>query len=348
MPEKRPRIDLRSDTVTLPSPAMRDAMHRAPLGDDVWQEDPTVLELEALAAETTGQEAGLFVPSGSMANLIAQLVHARHGDELICGWDCHCVRDEVGAGAALGGVQYEMIPGDGRYTVEQLVERIRPRTFHTPGTGLVWIENTHNLGGGFVFPLEEIRRIAAVCRERELPLHLDGARVFHAAVAGGVPVREITRHFTSLSFCLSKALGAPVGSVLCGSRDFRERALRFRKMLGGGMRQAGVIAAAGIYALRHNVARLAEDHANAQRLAQALLGLPGVTVDPAATETNIVMVGVPGDAFALVERLGERGVLSWAPDVRRIRFVTHLDVDRAAVETAAGIVREVLAAAVRS
>jgi threonine aldolase len=337
-----PRIDMRSDTVTLPSPAMRDAMHVAALGDDVWREDPTVNELETLAAGITGHQAALFVPSGSMANLIAQLVHARPGDEVVCGWDSHCVRDEVGAGAAVAGVQYEMIPGNGLYTAEQLVERLRPRTFHTPGTGLVWVENTHNLGGGIVFPLDEIRKLAALCRERELPLHLDGARVFHAAVAAGVPVREITERFTSLSFCLSKALGAPVGSVLCGSADFRERAVRVRKMLGGGMRQVGVLAAAGIYALHHNVARLADDHAHAKRLAAALVGIPAVHVDPADVQTNIVMVGVPGDAPALVERLGTRGVLCWAPDARRIRFVTHLDVDSVAIDLAAGIVREVL------
>ncbi|MBI5488509.1 MAG: aminotransferase class I/II-fold pyridoxal phosphate-dependent enzyme [Deltaproteobacteria bacterium] len=337
-------IDLRSDTMTLPSEGMRDAMRDAKLGDDVWQEDPTVRELEALSAERMGHEAGLFVPSGSMANLIAQLVHAGRGDEVICGWDSHCVRDEVGAGAALAGVQYEMIPGDGRYTVEQVAERIRPRTFHTPGTGLVWLENTHNLGGGTVFPLAEIRKIAAACRERDVPLHLDGARVFHAAVAEGVDVREIARCFTSMSFCLSKALGAPVGSVLCGSRDFRERALRFRKMLGGGMRQSGVLAAAGLYALRRNVERLAEDHANARRLAELLAGTRGVTVDPAAVQTNIVMIGVAGDAPELVRKLDARGVQGWPPDARRIRFVTHLGVDRAAIERAASIIREVLGA----
>ena len=345
MSQAREAIDFRSDTVTLPSPAMRDAMRDARVGDDVWQEDPTVRELEVLAAELTGHAAGLYVPSGSMANLIAQLVYAQRGDELICGQDSHCVRDEVGAGAALAGVQYEMIPGNGLYTADQLRGRVRPRTFHTPGTGLVWIENTHNLGGGIVFPLEEVRRIAALCGEHGLPLHLDGARVFNAAAALGLPVRELTRHVTSLSFCLSKGLGAPVGSVMCGSPEFRERALRFCKMLGGGMRQAGILAAAGLYALRHNVDRLVEDHANARRLAEALAGTPGAVVEPAAVQSNILMVGVRGDAFGLVERLGERGVLAWAPDVRRVRFVTHLDVDRAAIDRAALVVRDVLARA---
>ncbi|NMC70613.1 MAG: low-specificity L-threonine aldolase [Myxococcales bacterium] len=338
------RIDLRSDTVTLPSPAMREAMARAAVGDDVWNEDPTVAELEALAAELTGKPAGLFVPSGSMANLIAQLVHAGRGDEVICGQDTHCMHDEVGAGAALAGVQYAWIPGDGRFTAEQVAERIRPRTFHTPGTALVWIENTHNRGGGTIFPPDEVSRIAALCRARGLPLHLDGARIFHAAVARGVPVRELTRPFDSLSFCLSKALGAPAGSVLCGSREFRTAAHRFRKMLGGGMRQVGILAAAGLYALRHNVDRIAEDHANARRLATALAAVPGLAVDPARVETNIVMAGVPGAAGKLVERLAERGVLAWAPDDRRIRFVTHLDVDAAAIDRAAAVVREVLAA----
>jgi threonine aldolase len=337
-------IDMRSDTVTLPSPEMRDAMRDARVGDDVWQEDPTVHELEELAAAMTGHDSGLFVPSGSMANLIAQLVHAGRGDELICGQDSHCVRDEVGAGAALAGVMYEMIPGDGRYTAEQVRERIRPRTFHQPGTGLVWIENTHNLGGGSVFPPDEIRRIAALCGERGVPLHLDGARVFNAAAALGVPVLELTAPFTTLSICLSKGLGAPVGSVMCGSRTFRERALRFRKMLGGGRRQAGILAAAGLYALQHNVARLAEDHEHARRLAEALAGVPHVRVDPAAVETNILMLGVPGSAATLVDKLAERGVLAWAPDERRIRFVTHLDIDAAAIERAAAVIREVLRA----
>ena len=335
-------IDLRSDTVTLPSLEMRDAMRDARVGDDVWQEDPTVHELEELAAEMTGHDSGLFVPSGSMANLIAQLVHAGRGDEVICGQDCHCVRDEVGAGAALAGVQYDMIPGDGRFTAEQVRERIRPRTFHQPGTGLVWIENTHNLGGGSVFPLEELRCIAALCSERGVPLHLDGARVFNAAAALRVPVREITAPFTTLSICLSKALGAPVGSVMCGSRTFRERALRFRKMLGGGMRQAGILAAAGVYALQHNVSRIAEDHEHARRLAQAVAGVSHARVDPTTVETNILMVGVPGAAATLVDKLAERGVLSWAPDERRIRFVTHLDVDAAAIDRAGAIIREVL------
>ena len=337
------RIDLRSDTVTLPSPGMREAMARAVVGDDVWNEDPTVAELEALAAERTGQAAGLFVPSGSMANLIAQLVHVGRGDEVVCGQDAHCMHDEVGAGAALAGVQYAWIPGDGRFTAAEVAERLRPRTFHTPGTALVWIETTHNRGGGTVFPPDEVERIAALCRARGLPLHLDGARVFHAAAALGVPVRELTRHFDSLSFCLSKALGAPVGSVLCGSVAFRTAAHRFRKMLGGGMRQVGIVAAAGLYALRHNVERIVEDHANARRLATALAALPGVVADPAAVATNIVMLGVPGDAAALVERLAARGVLAWAPDDRRIRFVTHLDVDAAAIDRAAAVVREVLA-----
>jgi len=296
-----------------------------------------------VAAERTGQAAGLFVASGSMANLIAQLVHAGRGDELICGQDAHCMHDEVGAGAALAGVQYAWIPGDGRFTAAQVAERIRPRTFHTPGTALVWIENTHNRGGGTVFPPDEVLRIAALCRARGLPLHLDGARLFNAAAALGVPARELGRPFDSLSFCLSKALGAPIGSVLCGSAAFRTAAHRFRKMLGGGMRQVGIVAAAGLYALRHNVERIPVDHANARRLAAALCGVPGTTIDPATVETNIVMLGVSGAAPALVDRLAARGVLAWAPDDRRIRFVTHLDVDAAAIDRAAALVREVVA-----
>ncbi|MDQ7086533.1 MAG: low-specificity L-threonine aldolase [Acidobacteriota bacterium] len=303
-------VDLRSDTVTLPTPDMRRVMAQAKVGDDVYDEDPTVIELEHLAAGLAGKQAGLFVPSGSMANLIAQMVHADRGSEVVLGEASHAVLYEVGAGAAIAGVQYSVIPGDGRFTAEQARERIKQPTFHTPGTSLLWIENTHNMGGGTIFPTAEIKAIAAVAREAGLPLHMDGARVFNAVVASGETLREVARDVDSLSFCLSKGLGAPVGSVLVGTREFRTRAHRFRKMLGGGMRQVGILAAAGIYALEHHVERLAEDHRRARRLAETLAEWPGVSVDVSAVETNIVMVDLhEANATDLARLCAERGVL---------------------------------------
>ncbi len=338
-------VDLRSDTVTRPSPAMREAMASAAVGDDVLDGDPTTLELEELAAERTGKEAGLFVPSGCMANLIAQLVHVRRGDEVVLGTDCHAVLHEVGAGAAVAGVQYSVIPGNGLFTTDQAEARVKPPTFHTPGTGLVWIENTHNMGGGVVFPQTEVEKIAQVCRNAGIPMHLDGARVFNAAVAAGTTVAALAAPFDSLSFCLSKGLGAPVGSVLCGTKEFRVAAHRYRKMLGGGMRQAGIVAAAGLFALRHNVERLAEDHLRARRLAHALAPCPNLRIDPASVQTNIVIVRLAaGGAEELLERCARRGVNFLSLDRRRFRLVTHLDVDGPAIERAAKVIGEEAAA----
>ncbi len=337
-------VDLRSDTVTRPSAGMREAIARAPVGDDVFGEDPTVNELEARAADLMGKPAALFVPSGCMANLIAQMIHVRRGDQVIVGQDCHIVLHEVGSGAALAGVQYDVVPGDGLITADDVEERIKAPSFHTPGTGLVWIENTHNMGGGRTTPLAEMQRIAALCRGRGLPVNLDGARIFNAAAALGVPARALADCADTLSFCLSKGLGAPVGSVFCGSGEVRREAHRLRKMLGGGMRQVGLLAAAGLYALDHNIDRLAEDHANAQRLASGLAGAPGLIVRPERVETNIVIAELTdGDEEQFVERCGERGVLFLALGRRKVRFVTHLDVDAAGVDRAVGLVRDVLA-----
>lgn len=339
------RVDLRSDTVTRPTPAMREAMAAAPVGDDVFSDDPTVNALEAMAASVTGKEAALFVPSGCMANLIAQMIYVRRGDEVVLGADCHTVLHEVGAGAAIAGVQYNVIPGRGLFTAEQAEERIKAPTFHTPGTGLVWVENTHNMAGGVVFPQSEAGKLADLCRRQRIPLHLDGARIFNAAVASGTDVAELAAPFDSLSFCLSKGLGAPVGSMLCGSLTFRTEAHRLRKMLGGGMRQVGIVAAAGIFALENHVARLAEDHARARRLAHALAVSPHLRVDPAAVQTNIVIVQIAaGEAETLVRRCAGRGVLFLDLDRRRVRLVTHLDVDGAAIERAAEVIREEAAA----
>lgn len=335
-------IDLRSDTVTRPSEPMRETMALAPVGDDVYGEDPTVNELEAFTADLVGKEASLFVPSGSMANLIAQLVHAKPGDVVILGQGSHCMHYEAGSGAAFAGVQYLVVPGDGRFTAESIEEELEEETTHTPGTGLVWLENTHNMGGGLVFPLAEIRRIAVLCRSRRIPVHMDGARVFNAGVAGGVGVREIAAEVDSLSFCLSKGLGAPVGSLICGSSEFIEKARRVRKQLGGGMRQAGIIAAAGLYALQNNVDRLYQDHFNAKRLAGGLANLAGIEVSPKSVETNIVLASIKsgwGSGAALSAAAREKGVLFHPIDKRTIRLVTHLDVSTTDIDRAVQVLK---------
>jgi threonine aldolase len=336
-------IDLRSDTVTLPTPAMREAIMEAELGDDVYGEDPTVNALEERAAEVMGKEAGLFVPSGSQANLVSLLSYDVRGAEVILGQDSHCVRFEAGGGAALAGAQFSVVPGDGRFTAEDVRERLQTETMHNPGTRLVWIENTHNMGGGRITALAEMERIAAVCRGEGLGLHMDGARIFNAAVATTSPVSEYARHVDSLSFCMSKGLGAPAGSVVVGSRSFCERARRFRKMAGGAMRQAGFLAAAGLYALENNVERLAQDHENARFLAEELAALDGFDVDLTSVETNIVMADCSAmEAVGLAEMCRERGVLFHALGARRIRLVTHLDVDRAMISDATARIAEVI------
>lgn len=313
-------------------------MAAAEVGDDVLGDDPTVLKLEDEAARRTGKEAALFVPSGSMANLIAQLVWTRRGDEVIVGQDSHVVIHEVGSGAAIAGIQFHVVPGDGLLDAGEVESRIEKRTFHTPGTGLVSVENTHNMAGGMPYELERLRGIGAVCRRNGVPLHLDGARVFNAAVALGVDVATIAAEADSVSFCLSKGLGAPVGSVLCGTRDFRTEALRFRKMLGGGMRQAGILAAAGLYALAHHVERLAEDHAAARRLAEAIAGHPKAELDPARVRTNILMIGVEGvTPDEMAARCERDGLCFLARDGKRVRLVTHLDVAPQDIDRAARI-----------
>ncbi len=334
-----PTIDLRSDTVTAPSDEMRAAMAAAPVGDDVYDEDPTVRRLEELGAELSSKEAGLFVPSGSMANIIAQMVHANRGDEVIVPESAHCFLYEVGAGPILAGVQYQVIAGSTLITADEIAARIKRPTFHTPGTGLVWVENTHNMGGGLVFPLDGLRRISTLCKKHGLPLHMDGARAFNAAVALGVPLREITTMVDSVGLCLSKGLGAPVGSLLCGDRAFRTAAHRYRKMLGGGMRQVGIIAAAGLLALNKNVTRLAEDHRLARRLAKLLNGIPGLVIDLSKVQTNIVMAKVESDdANNLSQRCKAKGLLFHALEKHCVRFVTHLDLQEDDITRAAEII----------
>lgn len=322
-------IDLRSDTVTRPTEAMRRAMAAAEVGDDVFGEDPTVERLQREVAALLGKEAALFVPSGTMANQIAMLVHTRPGDEVVVSEGAHCVWYESGAGAAWAGVQF-VVAGTGVMFDEASLEAaVRPRDYYYPRTSLVSLENTHNRGGGRVLPQRLVVSVAARARALGLSVHLDGARLFNAAVASGCSVAELARPADTVSICLSKGLGAPVGSLLAGDRDRIVAAHRFRKMLGGGMRQVGVLAAAGLHALTHHVARLADDHANARRFAESASHSPRLDVQ--WPETNIVMVdvaddGSPRPAERLAARAREAGVLLSVFGPRRLRAVTHLDV----------------------
>jgi len=326
-------IDLRSDTVTKPTPAMRRVMAEAEVGDDVYGEDPTVNRLQEKAAEITGTEAALFVPSGTMGNQVAIAVHTRPGQEVIVEATSHIYNVEMATMARFSGVQPRVVFGErGVFSAEQVRHAIRPKLYYLAQTGLVCLENTHNAAGGRIWPLSVARGILEVAHAHGIPVHLDGARIFNASVATSVPVSELVRGFDSVMFCLSKGLGCPVGSLLCGSREFIEEARRVRKALGGGMRQAGILAAAGLYALEHHVERLAEDHENARILAQGLSEIPCLSVTP--PETNIVMVEIlrGPTAAELAERLKRRGVLV-APagagtEARKLRLVTHLDVSR--------------------
>ena len=329
-------IDLRSDTVTQPTTDMRTAMAQAPVGDDVWGEDPTVAHLEERAASLLGKPAALFVPSGTMANQIALLSHCDRADEVFVGEGNHSLFYESGAGPAWAGVSFTVVGRDGLFTADQLVEMIRPRDQHFPRPRLVAIENTHNRSGGRVFPQRDIEAIAAAAHTRGLSLHLDGARIWNAAVATGCPPATLCEPVDSVSACFSKGLGAPVGSVLAGDTDFITRAHRYRKMLGGGMRQAGILAGACLYALDHHVERLGDDHANARGLARALSHIDGLRCDPARVETNIVVFEVPSPgAPDFVILAAKQGVKLSAMDPRRVRAVTHLDVSAADVREAA-------------
>jgi threonine aldolase len=334
-------IDLRSDTVTRPSAAMREAMARADVGDDVYGEDPTVNRLQELVAARLGKEAALFVPSGTMANQIALRSLTEPGDGAIAPRDAHVYLYEGGAGAALAGVQFTLIGSDGAFTPEELRAAIAPPDDHFARTRVVCIENTHNRSGGRIFAFDALRRVTEAARGRGLRLHLDGARLWNAEAATGIDAARWAEPFDTVSCCLSKGLGAPVGSLVAGSREGIVRAHRFRKMLGGGMRQAGVLAAAGLYALEHNVKRLVEDHANALALADGLARIPGVEL-PARPETNIVVFR-RADAPALAERLRAHGVLVGAISADTLRAVTHLDVSARDVERALAVLRELCA-----
>ena len=329
-------IDLRSDTITQPTPAMREAMARAEVGDDVFGDDPTVARLEARTAEILGKEAAVFTPSGTMANQLALRAHTEPGDEILVDANAHIYYYESGAPAALAGVMCRCLPGvRGVFTAADVEAALRPADQHFAPTRLVCIENTHNRGGGSVWPIERIREVAEVSRARGLRLHLDGARLWNASVATGIPERDYAAHFDSVSVCFSKGLGAPVGSALCGTREFIQRARRFRKMYGGGMRQAGILAAGALHALEHHRARLAEDHANARSLAEGLSRLPGLELDPAAVQTNIIFMRVRKlPAASFVRSLDEAGVrvLALGPD--SIRAVTNLMVSSGQIPAA--------------
>ena len=332
-----PTVDLRSDTVTRPTPAMLEAMFRARVGDDVYEEDPTVRELEDAAAARFGLAAGLFCPSGTMTNQIAIKGHTEPLSEVICEQTAHVYLWEVGGIAFHSGASVALLPGDrGRLTAAQVEAAIRPRNVHYPTTRLICLENTHNRGGGSCYALGDIAAIAEVGRRHQLPLHLDGARIFNALVATGQNAADYGRYFDSISVCLSKGLGAPVGSVLLGSREFIEKCRRIRKVMGGGMRQAGYLAAAGLYALENNVARLADDHRRARQLGEVLAAQPYVEfVLPPDTNLVIFKLRDATPAAAFLAHLAAQGIRASSFGPQMIRFVTHLDVDDAMTERVA-------------
>ncbi len=328
-------IDLRSDTVTLPSPEMRRYMAEAEVGDDVYGEDTTVNALQEKAAELLGKEAGLFVSSGTMGNLIAHLAWCRGGDEVICGETAHTLMAEQGNAARVAQTQLRTVPQTrASLDIDAIGRTIRGDDPHWPRTGLIWVEQPCN---GWVMPLDELKAISALARKHEIPLHMDGARIFNAAVALGVPASEIAKYADSVTFCVSKGLAAPVGSVLCGTREFFGRAYRGRKIIGGAMRQAGIIAAGGLYALNHNIERLAEDHSNAQRLAAGLRRIPGVSIDRDEVAMNMFFIRLAESAPSARElsaRLRERGILCGAAKDGSpvMRLVTHYGIEQADID----------------
>ena len=331
-------IDLRSDTITLPTEAMRRAMYEADLGDDVYQEDPTVNRLELVAAEMLGKEAALFTPSGTMSNLIAVLSHTRPGEEIILGSEAHIFWYEVGGVSTFGGVVMHTVPNnpDGLIDPDAVEQAIRPQNIHYPQTTLLCLENTHNRCGGAALTLEYTSSICELAHQNGLRVHLDGARIFNAAIAQNVAASELAKNADSICFCLSKGLSAPVGSLLCGAQEFVDRARKWRKMTGGGMRQAGVIAAAGIVALKTMVNRLAEDHAAARHLAYGLTQIPGISPHPEKIQTNIVIFEAPASIPTpeFIHRLNERGVKMLYRSGRWVRAVTHRMVSTADIDEA--------------
>ena len=338
-------VDLRSDTITKPTAAMRRCMAEAEVGDDVLRDDPTVIALEQRTAEVLGKEAAMYVASGTMANQLALRTHTQPGDEVFLEQHAHIYLYEAGGPAALSGVMCQLIPGvRGVFTGADVRSAVRPADVHFPRPALLCVENTHNRGGGSVWSLGQIAEVTSAARQAGLRNHLDGARLWNATAATGVPEAEYAKHFDSVAVCFSKALGAPVGSALTGSRELIERARGFRKQFGGGMRQAGIIAAGALYALENHRDRLAEDHRNARRLAERLAGVPGLVLDMATVETNMVYFDVQCmPARELVERLAASGVLVLALGEKMVRAVTSLEVDARDVERAAEAIRQVVA-----
>lgn len=349
-------IDLRSDTVTWPTPAMREAMASAPVGDDVYGEDPTINELEALAAEMLGKEAGLFVASGTMGNLVSVLTHCGRGEEMILGKQAHIFRYEVASAAAYGGIQPNTLDvrPDGTMDLDAMRAAVRGINPHFPTTRLICLENTHGGASGAPVSIEYTRQVAQIARENDLKLHIDGARIFNASAALNVPAKDLVAEADSVSVCLSKGLCAPVGSVIVGSRDFIQRALRVRKSLGGGMRQAGILAAAGIIALREMTLRLGEDHANARALAEGLAAIPYIRVDLDSVKTNMFYFKLTSDAPLGAEALADAlmrdhniVIRPYIPQERSFRIVTHYWITRQHVDQVIAAMRQLLLAPVR-
>jgi threonine aldolase len=339
-------VDLRSDTLTKPSPAMRRAMAEAEVGDDVFLEDPTINRLQEKAAAMFRREASLFVPSGTMGNLTSIVAHTRPGQEVICEETGHVYNYEMASMCAIGGVLPRIVVGqDGILSWAAIERAIRPKVYYRPQTALIALENTHNMAGGTVYPTEVVEEICDKAHAAGIRVHLDGARIFNAATHLKANVAEITKNFDSVQFCVSKGLGAPVGSLIVGSREFIERCRPIRKMLGGGMRQAGVLAAAALVALEEGPGRLWIDHENATLLASGLASIPGIRLDPRKVQTNIVIFGIEEGRMSsgeFLEALKARGVAALPVDLSHVRMVTHLHVDRRAIEVAIAAVAEVM------
>ncbi len=334
-------IDMRSDTVTKPSAGMRRAMANAEVGDDVYSDDPTVNLLQQRCALLLGKEAALFVPTGTMSNAIAIKTHTQPGDEILLDGDAHSMLYELGLPASIAGVvtrQFQSLQGVP--VLDSIYKSIHIESLHTPGTSLIVLENTHNRAGGTVIPLNVLHAVHQLAEENNIQVHLDGARLFNASVASGISVAEISANAGSVTFCLSKGLGCPVGSVLCGTSAFISRARRFRKMLGGGLRQAGILAAAGLYALDHNIDRLADDHKNISRLAELLLNAPGIVQNRCNPPTNMLYIDTILPAAEVCDALEKSSIVRCSPfGPNTIRFVTHLDVDAEDIEIAAKAIR---------
>jgi len=337
-------IDLRSDTFTKPSPEMREKMKNAEVGDDVFGEDPTVNRLQEEVASLLGKEAGLFVTSGVMGNQVAVNAHTQPGDEVILEQSAHIFYYEAGAPAMLSGVQLMPIPGEKGILTDESIEKVlRPENVHFPPTRLICLENTHNRAGGKIYPLNEIKKISTLAKNHKLKMHLDGARLWNASAATGISLKEYGRYFDSISVCFSKGLGAPVGSMVVGSKEYINKAHRYRKIYGGGMRQAGIIAAGALYAVNNNIKRLSQDHDNAKKLAEGFNAIDGFSVDMDIVETNIVMVDIDKSFLTseqVVAKLKKENVLILSVGPQRLRAVTHLDVDSSDIEKAVNIIKK--------